>query len=369
MTSVKEFLVEREATTDAVGRGRFVFTDDYSVFDWGAMPDTIPQKGASLCTMGAANFELLSVDVPTHYRGVVPPGADEPVSLAEIEEPPREMAIDLVTAPPLPYVGDDSGDGSTAPTADSTAPANSPGVVNGYDYGAYYETVGDNYLIPLEIVFRNTVPVGSSLRRRRTPGEIGLDYDEWPDEPVGLPEPVVEFSSKFEQQDRYLSREAADQLAGPADVERLAELARTVNRVVTERAEQAGLAHDDGKIECFYADGAVGVADVVGTLDENRFTVDGVQFSKEILRQHYKRRHSSWVEAVSEAKRRAAAEDVADWRPLCESPPALAEEVIGVVSDAYAAAANAYVTAEPALADSVFEAPSVTAAARAVREL
>ena len=44
MTSVKEFRVEEPATADDLGRGAFVFTDDYSVFDWGKMPDAIPNK-------------------------------------------------------------------------------------------------------------------------------------------------------------------------------------------------------------------------------------------------------------------------------------------------------------------------------------
>jgi len=74
MTSVKEFRVDEPATADSLGRGRFVFTDAYSVFDWGQMPDAIPRKGASLCAMGAFNFELLEDEgIPTHYRGVADP--------------------------------------------------------------------------------------------------------------------------------------------------------------------------------------------------------------------------------------------------------------------------------------------------------
>jgi len=41
------------------------------------MPDAIPRKGASLCAMGAFNFELLEDEgIPTHYRGVADPGRD-----------------------------------------------------------------------------------------------------------------------------------------------------------------------------------------------------------------------------------------------------------------------------------------------------
>jgi Phosphoribosylaminoimidazolesuccinocarboxamide (SAICAR) synthase len=123
VTSVKEFRVDREPTDEALGRGRFVFTDDYSVFDWGRMPDEIPGKGQSLCTMGADNFERLEdAGVPTHYRGV---GSDGK-SLAEAEAAPREMAIDLTVVPDLPH-------GEA-----------------GYDYDAFHDAAGSHYLVPLE---------------------------------------------------------------------------------------------------------------------------------------------------------------------------------------------------------------------------
>ena len=85
MTSVKQFRVEEPATADNLGRGAFVFTDDYSVFDWGKMPDAVPNKGASLCAMGAANFERLEdAGVPTHYRGVVSGGDVVPLAKAAL---------------------------------------------------------------------------------------------------------------------------------------------------------------------------------------------------------------------------------------------------------------------------------------------
>ena len=151
MTSVKDFRVEEEPTATDLGRGRFVFSDRYSVFDWGEMPDHIPNKGASLCLMGAYNFELLEANgVPTHYRGVVSDG--EVVALGDVDEPPTEMAIDLTQVPDLPHDGRD------------------------YDYEAYHEAAGDNFLVPLEIVFRNSVPRGSrsgysGAGRRKSQGE------------------------------------------------------------------------------------------------------------------------------------------------------------------------------------------------------
>jgi phosphoribosylaminoimidazole-succinocarboxamide synthase len=332
MTSVKDFRVERPATPDDLGRGRFVFTDAYSVFDWGRMPDTIPEKGRSLCAMGAHNFSLLeSEGIPTHYRGVV--SDDTTIDFDDADDPPREMAIDLAQVPDLP-------------------------VENGeYDYGAFHAEAGGNYLIPLEIVFRNSVPVGSSLRSRRDPEDVGLDTAEWPDGSVRLPEPIVEFSTKFEEQDRYLTREEASSVAGRATLDDLAALAREVNRVVTEHASQTGLTHEDGKIECLYHDGTVRVADVVGTFDENRFSYAGHEISKEVLRQYHRRTQPEWVAAVSEAKAEAEETGEADWRALCEhDPEPLAEDVLSAASDLYTAGANAYVGRK------LFDAPALDSA-------
>ena len=342
MTSVKNFRVAAAAMADALGRGAFAFTDDYSVFDWGKMPDEIPDKGASLCTMGAFNFELLEdAGVPTHYRGVVVDGEEQSLDAALADgHAPREMAIDLTQVPELPFEA------------------------GSYDYDAYHGAAGSNYLIPLEIVFRNRVPVGSSLRKRSAPTDHGLDRDSWPDEPVDLPETVVEFSTKYEEQDRYLSRAEADEIAGQASIGALADRAREVNRIVTEQAAEAGLTHQDGKIECLCVDGEIRIADVVGTFDESRFAYGGQQLSKEVIRQYHRRTQPEWVEAVSAAKERAKAEGVADWKSLCEhQPEPLDESVIEVARDMYCAGTNAYVGRE------VFDAPSLDEAMGAVRSL
>jgi phosphoribosylaminoimidazole-succinocarboxamide synthase len=361
MTSVKEFRVERPATADELGRGAFVFTDDYSVFDWGAMPDEIPDKGASLCTMGAFNFELLEAEgIPTHYLGVVADGGAgteagdataasdaAPVSgVLDAGPAPREMVIELTQVPDLPF----EGEGSVDPS--------------GYDYDSYHDAAGENYLVPLEIVFRNRVPVGSSLRKRTDPADHGLDLETWPDGAVDLDDPVVEFSTKYEEQDRYLSRSEADRIAGRADVDALESVARDVNRVVTERAEDVGFVHEDGKIECLYYGGQIRVADVVGTFDENRFSYDGQQVSKEVIRQYHRRTQPEWVEAVSAAKAGADERGVADWKSLCErEPEPLDPSVVAAARDLYCAGTNAYVGHE------AFDAPAIDAAVEAARNL
>ncbi|MGQ3411899.1 phosphoribosylaminoimidazolesuccinocarboxamide synthase [Natrinema sp. LN54] len=339
MTSVKEFRIEEAATADDLGRGSFVFTDDYSVFDWGKMPDQIPQKGASLCTMGAFNFELLEAEgVPTHYRGVVENG--DVIPLEDASHPPWEMAIDLTQVPELPHEGRE------------------------YDYDSYHDAAGENYLIPLEIVFRNRVPVGSSLRDRTDPADHGLAFESWPDEAVDLEDPIVEFTTKYEESDRHLDRDEADSIAGKAAIEDLESLAREVNRIVTEQADSAGLVHEDGKIECLYYGGEIRVGDVVGTFDENRFSYEGTQLSKEVLRQYHKRTQPEWVQAVDAAKAEAKRENVADWKSLCdEEPESLEDGVLETARDLYCAGANAYTGQE------FFDAPPLSSAIGAVRRL
>ena len=106
------------------------------------------------------------------------------------------------------------------------------------------------------------------------------------------------------------------------------------------------------------------MADVIGPFDENRFSYDGQEVSKEVIRQYHKRTQPEWVEAVAAAKAEAKRRDVADWKSLCVlEPEPLPAEVVRVASDLYAGGANAY------LDRSLFDAPSLAEAVEAVRAL
>lgn len=59
MGSVKDLKILKNAGTNNTGEGVFNFSDRYSVFDWGEMPDTIPDKGAAIAILGAYFFEEL----------------------------------------------------------------------------------------------------------------------------------------------------------------------------------------------------------------------------------------------------------------------------------------------------------------------
>lgn len=316
MGSVKDLEVIEPPTEESPGHGVFHFSDRYSVFDWGKMPKNIARKGEALAMMGAFTFEKLEGSgVKTHYLGMEE--RDEVKDLRDLEEPSDEIHVRLVNV-----LEPEFKDGS-------------------YDYSIFRDPPASNYLVPLEIIYRNRVPEGSSARRRYSPNELGLDLDEWPDEPVSLDEPIVEASTKLEEQDRYLNDEEAEEMSG-VSLNEVYKIARKANQVITERASEVGMKHEDGKVELLNIDGELVLGDVAGTFDEDRFTLDGMHVSKEVLRQAYKKEQPDWYEEVREAKSRAKSEGIKNWKRLVDSAPKpLGTEEL--VSEMYQAGANRYI--------------------------
>jgi phosphoribosylaminoimidazole-succinocarboxamide synthase len=324
MGSVKDLEIIKKPTLDAMGIGRFHFSDRYSVFDWGEMPDHIGAKGAALCLMGAYCFEQLEhKGVQTHYRGLV--GANgRAVKLSALKQPESVMEVGLVNI---------------------YNPKTS--VVNGkvfHDYSIYATSL-KNCLIPLEIIYRNGLPEGSSVFNRLDQGKItfkdlGLDHHPKPGEQ--LEKPIFDVSTKLEETDRYVTWQEAQKIAGLNDRE-LADIADVLvkaDETITEIASKADLKNEDGKIELAFDENRnLMVVDVVGTLDECRFTYDGMHVSKEIARQFYKK--TEWYNDLEQAKKEAEAKGIQDWRSLCKSqPPKLDPKLKTIISEMYMAAAN-----------------------------
>ncbi|MCW4047501.1 MAG: phosphoribosylaminoimidazolesuccinocarboxamide synthase [Candidatus Bathyarchaeota archaeon] len=324
MGSVKDLEVIQKPTRDAMGVGRFHFSDRYSVFDWGEMPDHIPNKGAALCLMGAYCFEKLEeTGVRTHYRGLVDQNG-RVVNFKEVHQPISTMEINIVNVykPEIRVV---------------------QGKIE-YDYSMYTPSL-KNCLIPLEIIYRNGLPEGSSVFKRLeqgkiTPQDLGLDHAPKPGE--RFKKPIFDVSTKLEETDRYVTWEEAQRIAGLTNIELTAVKAvlAKVNDTITEMACHAKLENEDGKIElALDSHRILMVVDVVGTLDECRFTYDGVHVSKEIARQFYKK--TQWYLDVEEAKKTAEARGIKDWRSICKSqPPKLDPKLKAIISEMYMAAAN-----------------------------
>jgi phosphoribosylaminoimidazole-succinocarboxamide synthase len=324
MGSVKDLQVVQKPTQTAMGTGRFLFSDRYSVFDWGEMPDHIEGKGAALCLMGAYCFEQLEKKgVKTHYKGLVNKQG-KAVKVSELESPSSIMEVSLVNI-----------------YRPKTTVAQGKII---HDYSIYTSEL-KNCLIPLEIIYRNGLPDGSSVFKRLAQGKVtlkdlGLDHQPQPGET--LSKPIFDVSTKLEETDRYVTWTEAQKISGLTDPE-LADVKAILlkaDETITIAAANAGLKNEDGKIElAFDNKRQLILVDVLGTLDECRFSFEGVHVSKEVARQFYKK--TDWYTDLEQAKKDAEAKGVQDWKSLCKSqPPKLDLKLKTVISQMYMAVAN-----------------------------
>lgn len=313
MGSVKDLTVLKKPTDSESGLGRFLFSDRYSVFDWGEMPDRLDGKGAALCITSAYFFEKLAgLGIKTHYRGLVEDS--EVKKLADVKKPSNVMEVDLLQVV-MPTVKD-----------------------NTYDYSAF-ERHRSNCLIPLEIIYRNSLPEGSSVLRRLKNGEVSLaelGLTALPRPGQILVPPLFDVSTKLEPSDRYLTWTEAEKLSGldPDGIAEVKKIVALVNELITGSVHRIGLVNEDGKIELGWDEtGDFTVVDALGTLDECRFTCQGMPVSKEIARIFY--RTTGWFGAVEKAKK----QQPINWkRTVTETPPILPgrlRELIGLIYKAF----------------------------------
>jgi phosphoribosylaminoimidazole-succinocarboxamide synthase len=324
MGSVKDLQIIQKPTQSNMGVGRFLFSDRYSVFDWGEMPDHIEGKGAALCLMGAYCFEQLkTMGVKTHYKGLVNEQG-KAVKIKELKAPSNIMEVAIVNVfKPKTNLSDGK-------------------IV--HDYSMYTPTL-KNCLIPLEIIYRNGLPEGSSVFKRLAQGKVtladlGLDRQPIPGET--LTNPIFDVSTKLEETDRYIKWTEAKKIAGLTDQElaNVKDVLLKADETITKTAQNADLKNEDGKIELAFDDKRkLMLVDVLGTLDECRFTYKGLHVSKEVARQFYKT--TTWYNDLEQAKKEGETKGIQDWKALCKSqPPKLDAKLKKVISEMYMAAAN-----------------------------
>ncbi len=315
MGSVKDLDVIKNPEGQNAGQARFIFSDRYSVFDWGEMPDLIEDKGKSLAILSAFFLEKLqSQNIKTHYIGINEDNSAK--KLSELANPSNSIEVSMVRVV-------------------------KPGLENNiYDYSVY-KNEKNNFLIPFEIIYRNSLPEGSSVFKRLKNKEVTLEYLGLNGDPVPgqvLEKPIFDISTKLEVNDRYLTWEEARETAclTEEEIHKIKDTVSQVNRIITEEAERIGLVNEDGKIElAFDGNRELMVVDTLGTLDECRFTYEGHHISKEMTRKFY--RKTDWYNKVEEAKEK----DRFKWKELVgEDPEALPEEFRNLFSDMYRLTAN-----------------------------
>ena len=292
----------------------FTFSDRYSVFDWGEMPNTIPNKGAALCMQSAYFFDLFRKGgLHNHYIGI---GRETPTNVMVVQK------VDVIRP------GKEVVDGKVR-----------------YDYSGYAPGM-NGILIPLECIYRNGLPEGSSMLDKLRSGKVNpesLGFDEGYVPKAGdrLPSPKYDVTTKLEDGDRSLDWNEAQKIAQLTDTEvaELRNMMSLANKWITKVYNGIGLVNEDGKFEFGRdANGRLMFVDVLGTLDECRFTYDGVQVSKEIIRQWYKKNQLEWVEEAEKAKKSG----IDNWREhVTNKPKQLPKEFLDIISAAYMTTANA----------------------------
>jgi phosphoribosylaminoimidazole-succinocarboxamide synthase len=245
--STKNLEVLKSPTETEPGIGVFELTDDYSIFHYGKMPDTIPDKGEAICRIAAENFKMLSAaGIPHHFRGITGPRSFEFDLYRLIEPTVRKIRT-----------------GERA------------------------------YFIPLQVIFRNSLPQGNSVERRLAAGKITLEelgLKRLPKCGEKLESPIIEFTTKLEEIDRFLTPSEAQEVSGLTDAQfaELKALVLKINKLLVKKAESLGLELADAKGEfAVDRDGRVVVADHVGTPDEMRLLYKGVHVGKQVLRNYY----------------------------------------------------------------------------------
>ena len=277
----------------------FRFSNRYSIFDWGEMPDAIPEKGKALAEMGHRCLHYFnSKNIPTHYLGRGP------------------LAEDLIVK------------SVHVPRGESEAYAKKP----------------IHTLVPLEVIYRFGAPKGSSLLRKYKTEQDwkSAGFDRAYHEGEDFSELKFDVTTKLEKLDRPLNETEAKSLSGMSDAEwnNLLDFTRTLAIHLKQIFSNAGFKLWDGKFEFAFIPGSTPnsprqfmLVDSIG-LDEIRLTFQGKTLSKELLRQSYL--NSSWYEALTRAKE-IAPQDFKNYclEKLKQAPAPLPKQTLATISKVY----------------------------------
>jgi phosphoribosylaminoimidazole-succinocarboxamide synthase len=311
---VKTILVVQRPTDSSPGIADFQFNPVFSVFDYGTLQPPVPLDNSTIALMAAYNFELLrEAGVESHYIGLVKDG--EVLSAA--------AAIRQSVAP----------DTIRVHLVNRLLPSHTAA---GWDYSVFHSPASSHFVVPIEFISRVKIGANSSVWKRVSRGDLtlanlGLEPDTRPGDP--LPHHVLDYSTKYEPEDRYVSAEAARQLTG-FSTERWAKINQSTaeaSRLMTDFAKSRGVAREDGKVEYVTLDNrreADVLGDAVTTLHEDRLILDGTDITKQAIRDAVKSCSPEWAAEIDRAKAEARRTGAADFRTLMDpsiryvTPPA-----------------------------------------------
>jgi phosphoribosylaminoimidazole-succinocarboxamide synthase len=275
----------------------FRFTNHFSVFDYGRMPDLIPDKALSVCACAVKSFGIATaIGVPTHFVEQL-----DPVTI-------RVKEARIIT-------------------------------------DRYLTTNDKNYVVPAEWIYR--LRVAGSIDRdfragKKKPTNFGFPSNDPPAVGTPFPFPVHMLTTKFEDFDREITDEEAGEMGGLSYEDQL-EFWSMIDRLtgaIAWKLLKTGFVLIDGKMECLIGPNREKmIGDVFCTPDEDRFCSfaklinkgEVIHYSKEYLRQIYI--ENGWKKQLDAAR----AESKND-----PEPPRLTKEQINIAGTCYAVLAEAY---------------------------
>jgi phosphoribosylaminoimidazole-succinocarboxamide synthase len=287
-------LVHKGSTKDVYQSGEnylFRFSDRYSVFDWGEMPDHLNEKGKGLAQFTKNIYARFEKQGIRHHLINAACGENE------------------IIVCPFEVIR-----GKLASMPDK-----------------------ENIFVPLEVIFRLGVAKGSSLLKRfKSESDWkAAGFDRAYQELEFFNEPKVEFTTKLERFDRPLTHAEAKALAGLNETE-WANLVLTTKNIALEMKnvfQEYGISVWDGKVEFAVGERKNGareiiLVDSIGP-DELRLTKEGVLLSKEVIRQYY--RSSEWYKKLDEVK----AKHGEKFKDFISPPEPLSKEFKNAVEELY----------------------------------
>ncbi|MFH1054071.1 MAG: hypothetical protein V1740_06655 [Candidatus Woesearchaeota archaeon] len=316
-TSVKRIGLIEKPTRTTPGVADMTYRPVFSVFDWGTIVPPVELDNSTVCLMAGFNFELLQErGIASHYLGLV---TDEGELISAKEAISRGVAPTTLR---VKFVN-------------RVLPEHTE---QGWDYSMFGDPrksanpdyMAQSYVQPVEFISRNKLGKASSVWKRVAAGEItmedlGLPSDFKPGDEIP-PEliPILDYSTKFEPDDRYPPRAEIQKMMGITDgrFARINASTRNASNIMTDYAASRGFTREDGKVEYITfmtGQGPVDeLADAVCTWHEDRLLAFGLGVSKQRIRDKVVELNPGWYGEIQRAKKQAKDEGVKDFRTLMD---------------------------------------------------
>lgn len=309
-TSVKEINIIKEATNTEVGIADFKYRPVFSVFDIGTIIPPLELDNSTINLMQAFNFKILKEnEIETHYLGLIGNNFEN-ISIEDAISKKLKPTISRVK-----FVN------RLAPTF----------IAGAWDYSNFKNTPANNFVLPLEFISRNILSKNSSVWKRIEDGELKISDLNLPDNfkkgdsvPKELA-PILDFSTKFEPDDRYVSKLEALNILGVNNntFDKINKITVIASKLMTSYAESRDFVREDGKVEYIkiFEEGVekILLADAVCTWHEDRLLFNGFNISKQLIRNKIKELNPKWYEEIQLAKKQAKHEGHDDFRKLMNS--------------------------------------------------